>query len=169
MLDIDLSVLPSMPLGLDSHGEATWPAQDVVIIAYGSLGTLAKAAEACGIPKTTVYHWEGRDYLGFVARLGVGKRMYRDYLEDLVHQRLSDPQGNRGSDVLLMGALNANHPDKWSRNIQVTHEVGREVMATLQKIQQQQDTRAPSVLAPLEPWKLVDGSATVVDADAAKG
>ena len=157
MLDIDRSVLPPLPKGLDLHGQATWPAQDQVILAYGSLGTLAKAAETCGIPKTTVYHWENRDYLGFVARMAIGQRMYRDHLEAMVEARLSDPTGNRGSDVLLMGALNANHPDKWSRNIQVTHEVGREVMATLQKIQEQQQPASLPEAATAKPW-MVEGS-----------
>jgi hypothetical protein len=97
--------------------------------------------------------------------------MYQDYLENLVHDRLSDPTGNRGSDVLLMGALNANHPDKWSRNIQVTHEVGREVMATLQKIQEQQQQTPTVPINSDEPWKTaskleegaVEGSSEVVD------
>ena len=169
----ELSELPPIPAGLDLHGVAAWPLQNAVILSYGSLGTLAKAADACNVPKTTAYHWENRDYLGFVTRLAIGRRMYQDYLENLVHDRLSDPTGNRGSDVLLMGALNANHPDKWSRNIQVTHEVGREVMATLQKIQEQQQQTPTVPINSNEPWKTaskleegaVEGSSEVVDAE----
>lgn len=126
----------------------------MVIEAYRSRGTLSKATEAVGLTPDAAYSWQKSDTHGFNQRMEYGRQGYRDFLENLVHERLKDPTGNRGSDVLLMGALNANHPDKWSRNIQVTHEVGREVMATLQKIQEQQKQAPALPEAAMQPWVL---------------
>ena len=155
-----------VPTGLSVTDERCWQHQIAVIEAYCGLGTLAKAAEAAGLTPDAVYYWQTNDTHGFNARLAaVGIPGYRDYLENMVHERLSEPQGNRGSDVLLMGALNANHPDKWSRNVTVTHEVGREVMATLRQIQEQQDQKPAAVADSLEPWKqgVIEGKAEVKD------
>ena len=157
--------VPEAPGNLTVLERACWIRQDAVILAYQGLGTLSKASEAVGLGSDAVYLWSKQNIHGFNERMERGRQGYRDYLENMVHERLSNPTGNRGSDVLLMGALNANHPDKWSRNVQVTHEVGREVMATLAKIQEQQETRKPGLPGvPERPWEqTVEG--TVVDAE----
>ena len=147
--------------------QACYLRQDAVILAYKNLGTLAKAADAVGLSSDAVYAWSKDNTHDFNTRMAAGYQGYRDYLENMVHERLSNPTGNRGSDVLLMGALNANHPDKWSRNIQVTHEVGREVMATLQKIQEQQNAPLAIKGDTSQPWAtrsaIVEGEAEVVE------
>ena len=155
----NLTPLVPKPPGLSVADDRCWEHQEAVISAYSGLGTLAKAALAIGLTPEAAYYWQQFDTNGFNQRLEVGKKGYRDYLENMVHERLSNPTGNRGSDVLLMGALNANHPEKWSRNVQVTHEVGREVMATLQKIQEAQDSQVPRLPSPSveKPW-MVEGS-----------
>ena len=156
------------PAGLPSEESRSWDRQEAVIEAYCKLGTLAKAAQAVGLTAEAAYWWQTNNTHDFNNRMARGRQGYRDYLENMVHERLSDPKGNRGSDVLLMGALNANHPDKWSRNIQVTHEVGREVMATLQKIQEQQSTALPIKENTSQPWltgkpAVVEGESEVVE------
>lgn len=134
--------------------QACYQRQEAVIQAYKSLGTLSKAAQECDVLPNTAYMWVAEDRHGFNARLARdGLTGYRDHLEAMVNSRLEDPTGNRGSDVLLMGALNANHPDKWSRNIQVTHEVGRDVMATLKAIQEQQKPADQGQVIEHEPWR----------------
>ena len=81
----------------------------------------------------------------------------------MVLDRLEDPHGNRGSDVLLIAKLNKEDLEHWTRNVQVTHEVGREVMATLQKIQgqQPQPVQLPSGDSE-KPW-LVEGKGKPVE------
>ena len=148
------------PPGLSVIQQTCWEHQEAVIQAYQTRGTLGKAAQDAQVDPNTAYGWSKLDTLGFNARMEAGYKGYRDHLEAMVEARLSDPTGNRGSDVLLMGALNANHPDKWSRNIQVTHEVGREVMSTLRAIQEQQQAKPAAEVLEHEPWKqLGDGAA----------
>ena len=153
----------SPPTTLTVYERSCWERQDAVILAYQTLGTLSKAAESIGLSADAAWLWSKQNIHDFNTRMERGRQGYRDHLEAMVEERLSNPAGNRGSDVLLMGALNANHPDKWSRNIQVTHEVGREVMATLQKIQEQQSL--PEAQKPTDtskPW-VTEGKSKVVE------
>ena len=146
------------PATLNHAEKQCWDRQDLVIEAYRSLGTLAKAAQAVGLTPDAAWLWTKSNIHDFNTRMERGRQGYRDHLEAMVEERLSNPTGNRGSDVLLMGALNANHPEKWSRNVQVTHEVGQQVLATLQKIQEGQAPKAS--LEPSKPPWVVEGSVT---------
>ena len=161
-------VIQQPPVGLDAEGLQCWDRQDAVILAYQDVGTLSKAAQVTNLSPNAVYQWTKLNIHDFNTRMERGRQGYRDTLEAMVQERLSNPTGNRGSDVLLMGALNANHPDKWSRNIQVTHEVGREVMATIRKIQEQQETSLPiEGDSEDKPWltssTVVEGESEVVE------
>lgn len=57
--------------------------------------------------------------------------------------RPEDPTGNRGSEVLLITKLNQEDTEHWSLNVQVTHEVGHAMPATLRKIPAPEDTPLP--------------------------
>ena len=75
----------------------------------------------------------------------------------VVHDRLKEPQGNRGSDVLLMARLNAERPDKWRPNVKVQLEVPNEVIQQLRALQEL-GNRDPKLPEP----KVVDGKAEVL-------
>ena len=129
--DIDPTVLPR-------GQQLTWERQEAFLDAFGKYGMMTKAAQAAGSHYDTVYHWDTNNKLDFTARYKYARQEYKDHLEGMVMERLENPTGNRGSDVLLIAKVNKEDPAHWTRNVQVTHEVGREVMATLQKIQEQQ-------------------------------
>ena len=129
--EIDPSLLP--------RGQRlTWERQEAFLKAFAVCGTILRSAQASGINRETVRRWDADNILEFTARFGDARQSFREHLKQIALDRVEAPSGNRGSDVLLMGMLNANYPDKWSRNVQATHEVGREVMSTLKAIQDQQ-------------------------------
>lgn len=112
--------------------------QRVFLAVYAELGTIRAACRQSKIPRRTVREWRDRDLGGFKAQMLEAEHAWRESLEDLARSRVENPQGNRGSDVLLMGMLNANHPDKWRGGKVDSPEVAREVVSELRQLAQQQ-------------------------------
>ena len=120
---------------LDYRTLGVYERQERFLKAFVKPGTILKAAEAAGIDRDCVYIWRKRDYLAFNERFARAKQAHCDHLENMVMDRLENPTGNRGSDVLLMGKLNAEHPEKWNRNLKLTHEVPNELIQQMRALQ----------------------------------
>lgn len=65
----------------------------------------------------------------------MAKEEYRESLEDLAMNRLKDPKGNQGSDLLLMAMLNAALPEKYRKHEEKRNETARETLETLKQMQ----------------------------------
>ncbi len=146
------------PEGLGTKEQYTWDSQEAFLSFMGTHGTMGKACELSGAHPESVRRWKNTDTLGFADRFRQSQAAYSDYLEDMVHDRLTNPTGNRGSDVLLMARLNAERPDKWSRNVKMTHDVPNELIAQLQRLQALEPVPAPKALeagteAEVMPWE----------------
>jgi hypothetical protein len=96
-----------------------WDHQEAFLKAYGELGTIIHAARAVGIHRTTVNLWLSSDLYSFKKRMEDAHQDYREFLEGLIHERLVNPQGNRGSDVLLMFKEKAEWPEKYREEVKV--------------------------------------------------
>jgi hypothetical protein len=96
-----------------------WDHQEAFLKAYGELGTIIHAARAVGIHRTTVNLWLSSDLYSFKKRMEDAHQDYREFLEGLIHQRLVNPQGNRGSDILLMFKEKAEWPEKYREEVKV--------------------------------------------------
>ena len=144
--------LPPLPTLKD---QTTWHSQQDFLGAMGGHGTIQKSCQLSGVNRESVRRWRNDDVLGFAERFQAAVAAYGDYLEDMVHDRLENPTGNRGSDVLLMARLNAERPEKWSRNIKLTHDVPNELIQQLRALQQ----LGAQESAALEPGKVVEGEA----------
>ncbi len=51
-----------------------------------------------------------------------------------MNQRLTDPKGNRGSDILLMFSLKAEAPDKYREAVVVGDDTAKQVLEKLGKV-----------------------------------
>ena len=49
-------------------------------------------------------------------------------------ERINDPKGNRGSDILLMFALKAHWPDKYREAVVVGDDTARQVLDKIGKV-----------------------------------
>lgn len=78
--------------------------------AYATVGNVTKACEIAEVGHTTVYDWLNADE-GFKASYAQSAEIFTDSLEQTMWDRLAEPEGNRGSDILLMFALKARRPD----------------------------------------------------------
>ena len=106
-------------------------AMEMFLAAFEKFGTITRAAETCKIGRQTVYDWIHGDVKGFREKLEEARRGFTQTLENMMLDRLRDPTGNRGSDVLLMFSLNANHPSKYRPNAPPVDDAGKDIIKAL--------------------------------------
>ncbi len=144
---------------LSYQQQQTYARQEVFLEAYVQYGTLLKAAEIANCHYDCAYQWRKRDAFHWNERWQQAVDRRREYAErKYVLDRLDNPKGNYGTDVLAIAYMNRIDPEHWQRGVTVTHEVGREVMATLKAIQNQQQVQVqlPGDGDAGKPW-LVEG------------
>ena len=96
-----------------TYDSNTLAAQDRFLANYGRLGTITTAALASSVAACLPYQWSRDDVQGFKQRLHDAKEAFADYIESIVLKRIESPEGNRGSDTLVMFALNGLRPEKY--------------------------------------------------------
>jgi len=99
-----------------------------------------------GLSRQLVYYWIAEDSYHFKSRLEHACHSFRERLQDIALSRIEEPQGNRGSDVLLMATLNAHWPEKYRRDsIIVNVDVAKDVLAEVRKLTAQRLAAAVTV------------------------
>lgn len=117
---------------LGTTKRSTLAHQDAFLAAFSRDGTIYRAAPAVGITRMTVQNWNNDNTMNFRDRFQVAQGTFAESLEDTAMQRIANPSGNRGSDVLLMAMLNAHLPAKYRQNIVVTDDTAKDVLKQLQ-------------------------------------
>ena len=106
--------------------------QEAVLASYAKVGTLKASCEAIDRTYEMADMWVKRDVHHFNRRLAWAREQYAASLETLMHERLHDPKGNRGSDILLMFDLKAKRPDVYRElPIVIGGDANRELQAKL--------------------------------------
>ena len=123
--------------------------------ALGKLGSITKAASLAGVSRETIRLWERDDRSGFRQKLRDAHATYADMLESMALERVQNPEGNRGSDTLLIALNNANS-EKWKGN-QVSVVVEDSVLQALTSLQ----ALDAATRAPLPAPDVVEGEAVV--------
>jgi len=145
--------------GLEYHSTSIekrrlWDRQEVFLAAFRETGRIFKAAEATGLTRWAHNHWVSGDVFGYRERL---KNAHADWAESKVESRIDDrldaPEGNRGSDVLLMLQAKAEMPEKYREQVTVV-----DTSAIRESLDRLRDMGVPRIDAP----KVVEGTATVV-------
>ena len=114
-----------------THEKQTLVKQDAFLASYVELGSIYRAAPAVGITRQAVQYWNAHDLCGFKARFEFALFAFRESLQDIAIQRIRNPKGNRGSDVLVLGLLNAHWPEKYRQNVVIVDETPRQVLDKL--------------------------------------
>ena len=91
------------------------PRQDAFLAAYARLGTIQAAADHVGMHRQGHYRWLELNEGDYRTRWDAAQQTFNDSLEKLAFDRIQNPEGNRGSDVLLITMLNAHKPEKYRR------------------------------------------------------
>jgi hypothetical protein len=142
--------------GLVPRDQQTIGRQVTFLTAYQEVGTITAAAEATGITPHCASLWQRGDIHGFRARFSLAQAAFNDSLENLAISRVRDPQGNRGSDILLLALLNAHKPAKYRPNVQPVDNSSKEILKALLKVSRKDWEREREV---------IDVEAKVVDGD----
>jgi hypothetical protein len=112
-----------------------WDTQERFLHAYKQLGKLNRSAEAAQISIHTVEGWQRLDTHGFNKRLEAAHSVYVESWEQEMDNRLANPSGNRGSDVLLMFKLKAERPEKYREEVKVIGvEASKQMMDKLRDL-----------------------------------
>ena len=112
------------------------------IVAYEEWGTVRKACELSGIDRRTYQNWHSKDY-EFANEMVHARKAFGEALEDIALDRVKNPDKGKGSDVLLVGMLNANMSEKYRPNMAMNEDSAREVIAELRKISREKKGDAP--------------------------
>jgi hypothetical protein len=93
-----------------------WQRQEAFLAAYRKCGKIGKGAQAVGLTRWAVDWWLRHDVFDFNRRIEAAHADYCESLEQGMDNRLENPQGNRGSDILLMFKMKAENPSKYREN-----------------------------------------------------
>jgi hypothetical protein len=116
-----------------SVSAATKGRQDRFLEKYTELGRINHSAAATGIHVDTHGDWVRENVGGYRKRWEAAQQAWREALEKRALARIDDPQGNRGSDVLLLAMLNAAWPDKYRPGVIVADDTAKDLLAELRK------------------------------------
>jgi hypothetical protein len=106
-------------------------------------GTVKKACEITKITRGTYKEWHAKDW-AFAGAVSEARFSFAESLEELALDRVKNPDKNRGSDVLLIGLLNANMPQKYRPQISMNEDSARELIIEWRKASQVVKKAGPS-------------------------
>jgi hypothetical protein len=127
---------------------------EVFLEAYVQQGTLLEAAEIANCHPDCAYQWRKKDTFHWNERWQQALARRRELAEQkYILDQLDNPKGNYGTDVLAIAYMNRIDPEHWRRDVQVTQNIGWEVMASLKAIQDQQQGQAQLPIVNIDkPW-----------------
>ena len=104
----------------------------VLIATLEEYGTIRKACEVSGVPRKTYDVWN-RDDPEFSVSMDLARRSFAESLEELALERVKNPEKGKGSDVLLLGLLNANMPHKFRPQLALNEDSAKELITEWRK------------------------------------
>jgi hypothetical protein len=122
---------------LDTQARASFQAQERALAIYGVTRSDTRAAEAADVHYITLLRWKRDNYLRYRDRLAAAHTSFVSSLERTMWDRIDDPTGNRGSDILLMFALKAHAPKTYRELPAMDDETAKETLAQLRKLSRQ--------------------------------
>ena len=108
--------------------------QERFLRAFEVHGRLYLAAEAAEISINTVESWQKLDRHGFQKRLMAAQQKCTERWEQVMDQRLQNPEGNRGSDPLLMFKLKKLDPAYRDNYVVIDPGLGIKLLARLNDV-----------------------------------
>jgi hypothetical protein len=120
-----------------------WDRQEAFLEAYRHTSRLTHAARAVGVSIYAVDKWLSRDVYSFKKRMDMAHREYCDWVRGVIQERLVNPQGNRGSDILLMFEGKAVMPELYREEVKVIGaDASKQMMDKLRELAMKERERA---------------------------
>ena len=116
---------------------------------FEECGTVSAACRATGIARSSVKLWVIDDP-EFAEELHSARVAFAEMLEGIALDRVRNPDKNRGSDVLLLGLLNANLPSKYRPQFAMSEDSAKDLILEWRKavkeVKQDESKNAPASL-----------------------
>ena len=99
-------------------------------------GTIKAGCEAAGVTRGSYVYWH-KDDIEFLRLVEAARQSFGESLEGIALDRIKNPDKNRGSDVLLLGLLNANLPSKFRPHVAMEQDLAKELIVEWRKASRQ--------------------------------
>ena len=119
----------------DERREAKEMRQASFLRAYRKIGTHSGAFRVAKISKDTYNKWMKTEP-DFMREVSEARQAFGEYLEEIALERVKNPDKNRGSDVLLLGLLNANLPQKFRPQFAMGEDSAKDLIIEWRKAAQ---------------------------------
>ena len=119
----------------DERREAKEMRQASFLRAYRKIGTHSGAFRVAKISKDTYNKWMKTEP-DFMREVSEARHEFGEYLEEIALERVKNPDKNRGSDVLLLGLLNANLPQKFRPQFAMGEDSAKDLIIEWRKAAQ---------------------------------
>ena len=123
----------NVPKGKSSTGHESMLARRRRFLrVFEECGTVSAACRATGIARSSVKAWAADDP-EFAEELHTARVAFAEMLEGIALERVRNPDKNRGSDVLLLGLLNANLPSKYRPQFAMSEDSAKDLIVEWRK------------------------------------
>ena len=95
-------------------------------------GTIRRACDVVNIPRGTYNRWHSEDP-DFSKSVDLARQAFAESLEEIALDRVRNPDKGKGSDILLLGLLNANMPQKFRPQIGMNEDSAKELIVEWRK------------------------------------
>ena len=95
-------------------------------------GTIRMACSKAEVPPRTYRQWL-MDDPEFSVSIDLARHAFAESLEELALERVRNPEKGKGSDVLLLGLLNANMPQKYRPQLALNEDSAKELITEWRK------------------------------------
>ena len=106
--------------------------RELFLKALGEWGTIHKACSVVDVTRGMYRRWVSEDP-EFSGRVDSAKGDFGESLEDIALDRIKNPDKGKGSDILLIGLLNANLPHKYRPAAAMDHDSAKELIVEWRK------------------------------------
>ena len=117
-----MATKPNEHRGRVAYDRRTRERQHRFLKSYAELGNDTAACKASKVNIDTVRRWYLADTLGFNASRAEAEVGYADFLADLAHKRLVNPEKGVGSDILLIAGLGAHGRPEWRQQTVILND-----------------------------------------------
>ena len=99
---------------------------------FEACGTIRGACNIVGVARPTYHRWVVED-ADFAKEFDQRRVAFAESLEELALDRVRNPDKNRGSDLLLIGLLNANMPAKYRPQVAISEDSANDLIIEWRK------------------------------------
>ncbi len=104
--------------------------------AFVKMGRIGSACRAIGLTRQTHYDWLKADP-AYEALWKVAVECHQEYVDELILDRITDPTGNRGSDILLIFYAKAINAAKYREQPPPSDDTQKQIAEALMALAKQ--------------------------------